>query len=125
MSTDGVIMTSVIDAHEKRDMAIVDIPGAFLNTKNDKEIVMCLRGKLVELMVHMNPTLYRPHIRIGHKGTPVLYVKLSKALHGLLSMALLFYRKLRKELDAMGFVVNPYDPCVANCMVKGKQQTVT
>ena len=40
MSTDGVIMTSVIDAHEKHNVAIVDIPGAFLNTKNDEEIVM-------------------------------------------------------------------------------------
>ena len=60
VSTDGVIMNSVIDAHEKRDVVIVDIPGAFLNTKNDEEIIMCLRGKLVELMVRMNPTLYRP-----------------------------------------------------------------
>ena len=125
VSTDGVIMTSVIDAHEKRDVAIVDIPGAFLNTKNDEDILMCLRGKLVELMVRMNPKLYRPHVRIGHKGVPILYVKLNKALYGLLRAALLFYKKLRRELEAMGFVVNPYDPCVANRMVNGKQQTVT
>ena len=58
VSTDGVIITSVIDAHEKHDVAIVDIPEAFLNTKNDKEIVMCLHRKLVELMVRMNPALY-------------------------------------------------------------------
>ena len=96
-------MTSVIDAHEKRDVVIVDIPVAFLNKKNDKEIVMCLYGKLIELMVPMNPTLYRPHVRIGHKGTPVLYVKLNKALYWLLRVALLIYRKLRKELEAMGF----------------------
>ena len=30
---------------------------------------------------------------------------------------LLFYRKLRKELKDYGFVVNPYNPCVANKMV--------
>ena len=100
-------MTSVINAHEKRDVAIVDIPGAFLNTKNDEEIVMCLRGKPVELMVRMNPMLYRPYMRIGHKGIPILYMKLNKALYGLLCAALLFYRKLRKELEVMGFVVNP------------------
>ena len=28
----------------------------------------------------------------------------------------MFYRKLRKELEEYGFVVNPYDPCVANKM---------
>ena len=54
-----------------------------------------------------------------------LYVKLNKALYGLLRAALLFYKKLRRELKAMGFVVNPYDPCVANRMVNRKQQTVT
>jgi hypothetical protein len=37
---------------------------------------------------------------------------------------LLFYRKLRKDLEAAGFKVNPYDICVANKTVKGKQFTV-
>ncbi len=38
--------------------------------------------------------------------------------------ALLFYRKLIKELKGMGFEINPYDPCVANKFVDGKQMTV-
>ena len=39
--------------------------------------------------------------------------------------SLLFYRKLRKELEGYGLIVNPYDPCVANMMTKGgKQLTV-
>jgi len=37
---------------------------------------------------------------------------------------LLFYRKLVKDLQSIGFVINPYDICVANRMVNGKQQTV-
>jgi hypothetical protein len=38
---------------------------------------------------------------------------------------LLFYRKLRLELQAYGFKVNPYDPCVANLESPGgKQLTV-
>ena len=52
-------------------------------------------------------------------------MKLNKALFWLLHVDLLFYRKIRKELEAMGFVVNPYEPCVANRMVNGKQQRVT
>jgi hypothetical protein len=47
----------------------------------------------------------------------MLYVKLQKALYGLMRAILLFYRKLRKELEDFGFTVNPYDPC-------GKQLTV-
>ena len=44
----------------------------------------------------------------------MLYVKLQKALYGLMQASLLFYRKLRKELEDFGFMVNPYNPCVAN-----------
>ena len=46
-------------------------------------------------------------------------------LYGLLHSALLFYRKLRGELDADIFVIKPCDPCVANKMTKkGNQITV-
>ena len=38
---------------------------------------------------------------------------------------LFFYRKLRTELKDFGFVVNSYDPCVANKMVNVLQMTVT
>ena len=55
----------------------------------------------------------------------MLYVRLSKALYGLLQSALLFYRKLRSELEDHGFTVNPYDPCVANKMINCKQMIVT
>ena len=69
--------------------------------------------------------MYRKYITTSAKGEPMLYVSLSKALYGLLQSALLFYKKLRGELEAYGFEVNPYDPCVANKMVNGSQMTVT
>ena len=37
---------------------------------------------------------------------------------------MLFYRKLVKALIGYGFELNPYDPCVANKMVNGKQLTI-
>ena len=42
-------------------------------------------------------------------------------LYGTLKAALLFYKKLVKDLESIGFVINPYDFCVANKMIKGKQ----
>jgi hypothetical protein len=36
--------------------------------------------------------------------------------------SLLLYRKLQKELEEYGFIVNPYDPCVANKSVGGGAQ---
>jgi hypothetical protein len=62
---------------------------------------------------------------VDRKGTKMLYVKLQKALYGLMWASLLFYRKLRKELEVYGFEINPYNPCVANKMTDtGKQLTV-
>ena len=54
----------------------------------------------------------------------MLYVCLSRALYGVLQSALLFYKKLRAELEDYGFEVNPYDPCLANKVVNGSQMTV-
>ena len=54
---------------------------------------------------------------MDRKSTHILYVRLKKALYGLLSFSLLFYRKLRGELEAYGFKINPYDPCIGNKMV--------
>ena len=38
--------------------------------------------------------------------------------------AFLFYEKLVGDLEAYEFRINPYDPCMANKMVDGKQSTV-
>ena len=42
----------------------------------------------------------------------------------MLRSALLFYRKLVKDLKEYGFEINPYDPCVAKKMVNGSQMKV-
>jgi hypothetical protein len=86
---------------------------------------MVLKGDLADMMVQIAPKTYRKYITTDKKGTRILYVTLQKALYGLMRASLLFYRKLRKELEGYGLVVNPYDPCVANMMMKGgKQLTV-
>jgi hypothetical protein len=51
---------------------------------------------------------------VNKKGMPELYGKLQKGLYGLMRASLLFYRKLRKELEDFGFKVNPYDQCIVN-----------
>ena len=53
-----------------------------------------------------------------------MYVRLLRALHGIQRSTLLFYKKLRGDLEKMIFEVNPYDPCVANKMINGSQMTV-
>ena len=37
---------------------------------------------------------------------------------------LMFYKKLRANLESKGFKINPYDPCIANKMGDGMQITI-
>ena len=47
-----------------------------------------------------------------------------RAIYGMLQLALLWYKKFRKDLEAQGFKFNPCDPYVANQKVKGSQHTI-
>ena len=93
VATESVFLTAVIDVHEGHDVACFDIMGVFLHADVDKDITMVLKGRLAELMVQVAPNLYRKYITVDRKGTAILYVKMQKALYGLLRSALLFYNK--------------------------------
>jgi hypothetical protein len=43
----------------------------------------------------------------------------------MIQSSLLFYKKFRKDLEGIGFKVNPYDPCVANRTINSQQHTIT
>jgi hypothetical protein len=75
-------------------------------------------------MVKVAPEVYRKYVFVNKKGETVLYVKLLNALYGILKAALLFYKKLTKDLFGIGFKLNLYDTCVANKIVNGKQMTL-
>jgi Reverse transcriptase (RNA-dependent DNA polymerase) len=123
VAIESVMLSCVIDAKEQRDVATVDIPGAFMQADMDEVVHMRLEGKMAELLSKVDPDLYQPYIKtVG--GKPVLYVVLKKALYGTLRAALLFWQKLTGKLIEWGFVVNPYDSCVVNKMIDGKQCTV-
>jgi hypothetical protein len=110
MSTEAVFITAVVNAYKGRDVACFNIPGVFLHTDSDKDITMILKGRLVELMVQVMPNLYRKYISLDRKGTAILYIKMQKAIYGLLRSALSFYKKLVADLESIRFKLNPYDP---------------
>jgi hypothetical protein len=85
---------------------------------------MKIRGILVDMLIEIDPAKYQDKW-IYEGKSKVMYVEVLMALYGLLRSAILFYKKLRKDLESIGFVINPYDPCVANRTVNGRQQTVT
>ncbi len=97
-------VTSDVDGHERRDVACYDIPGAFLHADSDEDITMVLKERLAKLMVQVAPNLYRKFVMVDKRNTPILYVKIQKALYGLLQSALLFYKKLVGDLESLVIV---------------------
>ena len=73
--TEAVMFTATIDALEVRDVAVVDIPGAYLSAYMDNQVHVVFRGTLADMMVVYDPALYRPFLSYD-TGNPVLYVRL-------------------------------------------------
>ena len=63
---------------------------------------------------------------VVHEGKhKVLYVKMLKALYGMLKASILYYKKFRTDIESIGYLVNPYDACVTNKIINGEQHTLT
>jgi len=41
-------------------------------------------------------------------------------LYRMMLSSILYYKKFRKDIESIGFKVNPYDICVANRIINGK-----
>ena len=111
VATESVLLSCVIDPKERRDVATVDIPGAFMQGDQDETVHMRLEGTLAELLTKCDPKLYRQYV-VTENNKLVLYVELIKALYGTLHAALIFWRKLTSKLIEWGFRINRYDRCV-------------
>jgi hypothetical protein len=123
VAIEALMLSCVIDAKENRDVATVDIPGAFMQADMDETVYMKLEGKIAELLVRINPGLYRKFVQIEN-GKMVMYVRLQKALYGTLKAALLFWRLLSTKLIEWGFEPNPFDASVMNKTINGRQCTI-
>jgi hypothetical protein len=117
------MLSATIDAMEERDVDTLDISGAFMQAYIDKVVHVRFEGGIAEMLVRMDPKLYRKYVR-DENGKAVPYVELPKALYGTLRDALLFWKLLSSKLILWGFTINPYDWCVANKVIDGEQCTV-
>ena len=86
------MLTSLIDAFEQRDVAIMDIPGALLNSKFDDNGVLCMKieGTTVEMMVEIAQDVYGPYLYKGTEGKSVLVVQVTKGIYGYVKSSMLF-----------------------------------
>ena len=119
---ESFLLTALIDAVEDQHVAVADVTGAYLNADMDDFVLIQLLGDDVDMMCNANPT-YKQFVT-NEKGRKILFLQLKKALYGCVKSALLWYRLFRDTLQDLGFVLNLYDPCVANAQIKGSQCTI-
>ena len=77
----------------------------------------------MDILVELSPEVYGPYV-VFENGQRGLYVQVLRAIFGMLQVALLWYKKFRKDLEEQDLKFNPYDPCVAIQKVKGAQHTI-
>jgi hypothetical protein len=127
VTTEAVLLSCIIDAKEGRDVAVVDIPNAFVQThvENEKDMAFIkICGVLVDILVEIAPDVYKSYVSRDKKGMKQLLVQCQNALYGTMVASLLYYRKFVKSLMNIGFIINTYNPCVANKIIEGKQMTI-
>ena len=124
LSLEALMAILLINAYEERDTAIFDVPGAYLHAKMpaDKFAILKIVGQFVDIMCEVNPE-YKADVRFEN-GKKVLYVRILAALYGMIESALLWYTLYTEVLHKEGFELNPYDRCVANKIINGKQCTI-
>ena len=93
-SLESLITFLLVDAYEGRDVAVYDIPGAYLKAslspKGSKErILMKLEGDLVDIMVNVNPE----HTKnvVYECGKKVLYMEILQVIYGCIEPSLRWY----------------------------------
>jgi hypothetical protein len=123
VSVESLFLSCVIDAKEQRKVVTCDIPGAFMQADINEVLHVRLKGPLAQLLTKVDPKLYTKFLS-KENGKDVMYVRLAKALYGTLQVAMLFWKDLTGYLSTLGFVLNPYDNCVANKTIDGTQCTI-
>ena len=95
----------------------MDIPWVFRQGAQDEVIHMVLRGPLLIYSLNV------PRVIMLH-SVARRTMRLMKGLYGCLRAAIQFWKKLSSQPVTWGFTINPYDCCVANKQVNGKQLVV-
>ena len=84
VSVEALMLSCIIDAYKNRDVATVDVPGAFLQIAMDDLVYMTIRGDATRQLVKANPDKYGSFLKTGKRGEPYIITKLKKAVYGTL-----------------------------------------
>ena len=127
VSTESVLLSCIIDAEEGRDVAVINIPNAFIQMRVEREqdmVIMRLCRVLINVLLDIAPRTCKKHVTENKKGDKQLIVQCQNAIYGVMTSSLSCCRKFTNSIAEHGFEINLHDPCVANKIVRGKQMTI-
>ena len=104
VATEEVLLFCIIGAEEERDVVVINIPNAFIQTQIEDEKDMAfikICGVLVYILVVIAPYVYKSHVTTDKKGVKKLLAQCHNALYGTMVASLLYYRKFRKIFQTL------------------------
>ena len=121
VATHHLFCIASIAGAENRVVVTVDIVGAYLNAEmNREDIYMHIKPDLASYFFDLKPEWKEFANDDGSFDVQVL-----KAIYGCIESAHLFTEHATNSLKKIGFVPNPYDPCILNKVSdKGNQITI-
>ena len=66
-STESLFLLAIIDAYERRDVMVNDVPNAFIQAPNvikdgRDRLIMKITGVLVDILLEKNPVWYKAYV---------------------------------------------------------------
>ena len=87
MSTEGLMISCMVDTMEGWEVATTNILGAFLQTKYDKgDIHIKMEGAMVTILEEIDPEYYKYFIYIDKRERKCMYAESKKAIYGTLEL---------------------------------------
>ena len=71
ISIEAIMLSCAIDTKENRYVVVSDIPGAFLHADLEDNIHMLLEVTAAEMIIKLDPTIYRKHVWYNKHGKAI------------------------------------------------------
>jgi hypothetical protein len=68
VSMESMFITLVIVTSKKRHVRCNNVPSTFVNTDVDENVLMIVKGKLAEMIVHIAPQIHCKYITVDRMG---------------------------------------------------------
>ena len=84
ITTEAVLLSCIINAKERRDVTVINIPNAFIQTRVEDEgdmAIIKICGVIVDILVQIAPDIYKSYVTTDKKGTKQLLVQCQNALY--------------------------------------------